>query len=80
MRDPFVCGGCGRRFRALEAFDAHRVGEFTNEGPSYGRWCSDPVPARRWRLNAHGEWGRATREGEGSAAHWRRPRQGEGGR
>jgi len=59
MRDPYVCGGCERRFRSLEAFDAHRTTPGT-PGPE----CVDPATLRTssgrvpWTCNAFGEWHR----------------------
>jgi hypothetical protein len=70
MRDPYTCGQCVRRFRSLEAFDSHRVGEFTQAGPSYGRSCTDPSP-RRFQLNAHGEWARVEDTSRRTPPHWR---------
>lgn len=35
------CGGCGRHFHSLAAFDCHRVGGF--EDPADPRRCADPA-------------------------------------
>lgn len=36
-----LCRACGKRFGGTSGFDAHRAGKFTNEHPSYGRYCLD---------------------------------------
>jgi len=33
------CISCGKSFGGITAFDAHRVGEFTMDHPTYGRRC-----------------------------------------
>ena len=39
MATPFICPGCGKRFRGLTLFDWHRTGSFRDEHPAYGRVC-----------------------------------------
>lgn len=33
------CIACGKQFGGITAFDAHRVGSFTQDAPDYGRRC-----------------------------------------
>ena len=55
-RNPYVCGGCERRFRDLRGFDWHRT--VTDDDG-----CADPADAppdtkgrARFQLNEFDEW------------------------
>lgn len=37
------CGGCGQCFHSLNAFDAHRQGDFASDDPELGRRCVHPL-------------------------------------
>lgn len=39
FKDPWGCGACKKKFATLALFDEHRVGEYTNVHPHYGRSC-----------------------------------------
>jgi len=39
FKDPWGCGACKMKFATLALFDEHRVGEYTNVHPHYGRSC-----------------------------------------
>lgn len=38
----YHCGSCGLHFHALEAFDAHRKGDYASNDPEVGRHCVHP--------------------------------------
>lgn len=57
VRNPWVCGACGKRFSGLGGFDAHRVGRHTSEHPHYGRRCLGmfELSARAWSRSDPGD-------------------------
>jgi len=38
---PWTCSACQKTFTSLAGFDAHRVGEYVDTAPKYGRRCLD---------------------------------------
>ena len=59
---PLMCSACQKTFTALAGFDAHRVGEYVDTAPKYGRRCLDAAEFAakgyhqnpgdpRWRAN-----------------------------
>jgi hypothetical protein len=53
----YHCSACGLHFHSLEAFDAHRVGDFASNDPELGRRCENPLDldARLTLLTVAGE-------------------------
>lgn len=43
FRCTYHCGGCGRHFHSLEAFDKHRVGDHASNDPETRRRCVSPL-------------------------------------
>ena len=39
----YHCGGCGRHFHSLKAFDKHRVGDHASNDPETRRRCVSPL-------------------------------------
>jgi hypothetical protein len=37
------CSKCSRHFHSLEAFDAHRTGDYSSNDPEIGRRCLSPI-------------------------------------
>jgi hypothetical protein len=37
------CSACNQHFHSVEAFDAHRVGDFASKGPEDARRCEHPL-------------------------------------
>jgi hypothetical protein len=71
-----LCTSCGKDFGSVSAFDAHRVGKYTQRGLSeYTELIDDWAPEKGRRcLTVQELIGRAwTRDGRG---RWRRPSEG----
>jgi hypothetical protein len=72
MSKPFddpqcTCRGCGLKFSSVVVFDKHRVGDFTNEAPKYGRRCLTEPELRAVGMEPDGQgywrtttWGKKT--------------------
>lgn len=43
MTCTYHCSSCGLCFHSLNAFDAHRVGDFGSDDPETGRRCLHPL-------------------------------------
>ena len=53
-----LCRTCGETFGGMEGFERHRIGEFNNQPPHYGRRCLSPaeMEAKGWVKTAKGLW------------------------
>lgn len=53
-----LCRTCGETFGGLRGFERHRVGEFNNQPPHYGRRCltAAELEAKGQTRNGNGVW------------------------
>jgi hypothetical protein len=53
----YHCGSCGLHFHSLNAFDAHREGDYASSDPKTGRHCVHPLDldGKLAALTEHGE-------------------------
>lgn len=62
FKSDVQCIACGQWFGGETAFMRHRVGEYTQRGPDYGRRCLSPeeisslAKGGPLRLNERGTW------------------------
>lgn len=56
------CAACGEVFVAEYLFNLHRVVEYNNTPPAYGRRCltTDEMKAKNWVLGKNEVWHRAS--------------------
>ena len=80
-----LCRTCGETFGGLLGFEKHRVGEFNNKPPNYGRRCLSPweMAEKGMVKSEKGVWIRAfsrpVADGDDRAdAHTNDPLSGEG--
>jgi hypothetical protein len=48
---PFTCSACGAQFAGLGYFEKHRIGDYANGHPHYGRRCRSPEEMRALGLD-----------------------------
>lgn len=60
MKGPWSCSACGKKFRGLSGFEAHRVGDYADIAPHYGRRCLEDAEFEVKGYHQQGElWSKA---------------------